>query len=70
MQTAIIKIKGMNCMGCVNSVKNVLNNVAGVSHVEVSFDPAQAIIQFDPTTTSIHLLKESITDAGFEAADE
>ena len=45
MQTTTIKIKGMTCMGCVNSVKSVLTNLAGVAQAEVSLDPAQAIIQ-------------------------
>ena len=69
MQTTTIKIKGMTCMGCVNSVKTVLNNLAGVHQVEVSLDPAQATVQYDPTNVSINLLKETIIDAGFEVVD-
>ncbi|MBK9663759.1 MAG: cation transporter [Nitrosomonas sp.] len=68
MQTTTIKIKGMTCMGCVNSVKSVLTNLAGVAQVEVSLDPAQAIIQHDPAKTSLHQLHETIIDAGFEVA--
>ena len=69
IQTTTIKIKGMTCMGCVNSVKTVLNNLAGVHQVEVSLDPAQATVQYDPTNISINLLKETIIDAGFEVVD-
>jgi copper chaperone len=29
MQTEVIKIKGMSCMGCVNKVKAGLENIAG-----------------------------------------
>ncbi len=68
MQTTI-KIKGMTCMGCVNSVRTVLKNLSGVIQVEVTLDPAQAIVQYDPAKTSIVLLKESIFDAGFEVID-
>ncbi len=70
MQTTTIKIKGMTCMGCVNSVKTVLNNLKGVSRAEVSLNPAQAIVQYDPTDISTLLLKETIIDAGFEVVDE
>ena len=66
MQTATIKIKGMTCMGCVNSIKNVLRNVPGIAQLEVTLDPAQAIIQFDPENTSLNQLKEAIIDAGFD----
>ncbi|UJP00645.1 MAG: cation transporter [Nitrosomonas sp.] len=69
MQTAIIKIKGMTCMGCVNSIKNVLRNVPGIAQLEVTLDPAQAIVQFDPTNTSLNQLKETIIDAGFDVVD-
>ena len=56
-------------MGCVNSIKTVLKNLPGVIQTEVTLDPAQAIVQYDPATTSITLLKESILDAGFEVVD-
>jgi len=69
MQTATIKIKGMTCMGCVNSIKNVLRNVPGIAQLEVTLDPAQAIIQFDPKNTSLNQLKETIIDAGFDVVD-
>ena len=69
MQTTTIKITGMTCMGCVNSVKTVLNNLTGVSQVEASLDPAQAIVQYDPAKTNVNLLKEAIIAAGFEVTD-
>jgi copper chaperone len=69
MQTTTIKIKGMTCMGCVNSIKTILKNLPGVIQTEVTLDPAQAVVQYDPANTNINLLKESIFDAGFEVAD-
>ena len=69
MQTATIEIKGMTCMGCVISIKNVVRNVPGIAQLEVTLDPAQAIIQFDPENTSLNQLKETIIDAGFDVVD-
>lgn len=69
MQTATIRIKGMTCMGCVNSIKNILKNVSGIAQSEVTLDPAQATIQYDPAHTSLNQLKEAIIDAGFEVID-
>lgn len=66
MQTATIKIKGMTCMGCVNSIKNILRNVPGITQLEVTLDPAQATIQYNPAHTNLNQLKEAIIDAGFE----
>lgn len=69
MLTTTIKIKGMTCMGCVNSVKNVLKNMTGVTQVEASLNPPQATVQYDQVSTSIDRLKEAIIDAGFEVID-
>ena len=69
MQTVTIKIRGMTCMGCVNSIKNVLKNLPGIAQLEVTLDPAQAIVQFDPTSTNPDQLKEAIIDAGFDVVE-
>ncbi|MBA4142366.1 MAG: heavy-metal-associated domain-containing protein [Nitrosospira sp.] len=69
MQTEIIKIKGMTCGGCVNSVKNVLRKIPGVSSVEVSLEQGQATLEYDAATTDANQFREAIRDAGFEVAD-
>ncbi|MDH5551845.1 MAG: heavy-metal-associated domain-containing protein [Nitrosomonas sp.] len=65
MQTTTIKIEGMTCMGCVNSVKKVLEATSGVCRVTVSLDPPQATIQYDADVSNIDLLSETIEEAGF-----
>ncbi|SDY08406.1 heavy-metal-associated domain-containing protein [Nitrosomonas sp. Nm58] len=67
MQTTIINIKGMTCMGCVRSIKNVLEKIPGVSSAEVSLEDAQVTIQFDATIVSNDQFKQAIEEAGFEA---
>ncbi|WP_293008917.1 heavy-metal-associated domain-containing protein [Nitrosomonas sp.] len=66
MQTATIIIKGMTCMGCVNSVKTVLNNLSGILQAEVTLEPAQATIQYDSNNINVDQIKAAIVDAGFE----
>jgi copper chaperone len=66
MQTTQIKIEGMTCMGCVNSVKIVLEKISGVDNVDVSLEQAQATIQYDAETTSVDQFKQAIEDAGFD----
>ncbi len=67
MQTTVINIKSMTCMGCVKSVKNVLERIPGVSNADVSLENAQATIQHDDAITGSDQLKQAIQDAGFEA---
>ena len=66
MQTATLNINGMTCMGCVTSIKKVLEEIAGVNDSDISLKKKQAKIQYDPEKTNINKLKEAIVEAGFE----
>ena len=66
MQTALLNINGMTCMGCVTSIEKVLEKIAGVSDFDISLKNKQAKIQYDPEKTNINKLKEAIVGAGFE----
>lgn len=68
MHTEVIKIEGMTCMGCVNSVKNVLEKIPGVDSVEVSLDQKQATIHYDGASADMDRFRKAIEDAGFEVA--
>ncbi|SES85927.1 copper chaperone [Nitrosomonas marina] len=69
MQTTTIKIQGMTCQGCVNSVKTVLGKLPDISRVEVSLDPGEAVIEHNPSTVSVNQLRTAIEDAGFDVID-
>jgi copper chaperone len=66
MQTEVIKVEGMTCMGCVNSVKNVLEKIPGVDSANVSLEQKQVTIQYDAATTKPSQFKDAIEGAGFE----
>jgi copper chaperone len=68
MQTQVIKVNGMTCMGCVNSVKNVLEKIPGVSSANVSLEQKQVTVEYDSATTSAEQFKDAIKGAGFEVA--
>lgn len=66
MQTTIVKISGMTCMGCVKSVKNVLEKISGVNSADVSLEGKQVTIQYDASKINENQFKEAIVGAGFE----
>lgn len=68
METTTVKINGMTCMGCVGSVKRVLEAVNGVSKVEVSLEQGQARLEYDPALAKPAQFKTAIEDAGYEVA--
>ncbi|MCW5604198.1 MAG: heavy-metal-associated domain-containing protein [Burkholderiales bacterium] len=68
METVTIGISGMTCTGCVNSVRRVLQAITGVRAAEVTLQPAQAKIEYDPALAGITQFKTAIEDAGYEVA--
>lgn len=65
-QTLTLNIHGMTCGGCVKSVTNALNQVAGVEQATVSLEQKNAVITFDDSQTTANDLKNAIEDAGFD----
>lgn len=67
-QNITLNIDGMTCGGCVKSVTNALNQVAGVTEANVSLEQKNAQIRFDDSQTSVADLTQAVEDAGFEAS--
>lgn len=66
METVTLNVKGMTCMGCVASVKRVLQNIDGVKAVEVSLEQARATLQYDGAVTDPSRFKSAVEEAGYE----
>lgn len=66
METTTIAVSGMTCMGCVASVKRVLGGIAGVASAEVTLEPGQAKVSYDPAKASLQAIKTAISDAGYD----
>lgn len=66
METLTLNIKGMTCGGCVKSVSIVLQQIAGVSSVDVSLEQNRANITYDPAQAKPAQFKSAIEDAGFD----
>ncbi len=60
---ATIKIKGMSCQHCVKSTKEALENISGISNVNVDLDKGEASYEGDIDVAQV---KEAITKIGFE----
>ena len=68
METTLIKIGGMSCGGCVKSITGVLTALPGVIRTDVSLEPAQAVVEFDPAQVGRAQMVTAIEEAGFDAA--
>ncbi len=66
MKTVAYKVSGMHCMGCVGSVKRVLERQAGIERAEVSLELGKAEVVFDDALINDDKIVELIKNLGYE----
>ncbi len=64
MGDVTLTVSGMKCDGCVESVREALESVAGVESVEVSLDRGEARVTTDESTGRGEL-ETAVEDAGY-----
>ncbi|MBL8473743.1 MAG: heavy-metal-associated domain-containing protein [Rhodocyclaceae bacterium] len=67
MESTTLRIDGMHCAGCVNSLTRALQALPGVSKVQVSLADARADVAHDPARCDLAKLQDAVAAAGFEA---
>lgn len=68
MKTQLLKVTGMTCGGCVQSVTRALQAVAGVDAVQVNLTTGEASVQYDEALATSAQLLVAVSTAGFEVA--
>lgn len=66
----IIKVDGMSCGHCVETISNVLGAMPGVSQVQVDLKGKTVEVEFDENLVRRKTLSEAIEEAGFEVMGE
>jgi copper chaperone len=64
MERMSIKIDGMSCGGCVNSVRNARSRVPGVEVQQV--EVGSATLSYDPNISNAEAIRSAIIKAGFD----
>ena len=67
MTATTLKLKGMSCAGCANSIATAIRRVPGVSDVQVNFAAEQASVEYDDRTTNLEKIQVAVANAGYEA---
>ncbi len=62
----IIKVGGMHCAMCVNTIENSLKNLDGTIDVMVNLATEKASVTYDPTIVDINKIKKAIEDSGYQ----
>jgi P-type Cu+ transporter len=67
MEDLNLKLQGMSCASCANSIEKAILNVPGVVKGNVNFSTDRATISYDPKQTKIDIITKAVTDIGYEA---
>jgi len=62
----IVKVEGMSCNHCVNSIESNVGELDGVSLVHVSLDEGNVTVEFDEVKVSLAQIKETIEEQGYD----
>ena len=66
MNTLTLNVGGMSCMGCVNSVKNMVNALPGIASVTVDLATGRVEVSHDPALSTPDMIKQAIEDGGYQ----
>ncbi len=65
----VLAIENMNCGGCMRKIERVLEDAPGIDKVRANLSAKRVTIEFDPARTGTEDLIETLSSAGFRAAD-
>jgi copper chaperone len=68
MQTVLLKVTGMTCGGCVNSLTHALKAISGVIDIQVTLSTGESSLQYDELLTTPEQLIAVVKDAGYGAS--
>jgi copper chaperone len=63
----ILKVEGMSCNHCVNSIETSVGELTGVSAVQVNLGNNEVTVEFNDAAT-LAQIKETIEDQGYDLA--
>ncbi len=67
MDNAMLKLRGMSCASCANSIEEAIRSVPGVSECNVNFGAEQATVIYDPKQADLEAIQKAVDAAGYSA---
>ena len=62
----VLKVDGMTCQHCAQTVSDVVGKLAGIQKVEVNLEKKEVSVKFDESQTGSDEISSKITALGFE----
>jgi copper chaperone CopZ len=68
-KTSTIRVEGMKCNKCAESIAKALKATPGVEQVDVSYEKKEAEVQFDDQKVTEAQIRDVINKTGFKAVE-
>ena len=65
--TAEFSVERLSCGSCVNTIREALSQLDGVSSVQTDVGLGQTLVDFDPSKTDASVIAKIISDSGYPA---
>ncbi len=69
MTITVLKITGMSCKGCADSVNKALSFLPGIAKIDIDLTAGSATLSHNAETTPVSTLIKAIEKAGFGATE-
>jgi copper chaperone len=66
MEKITIKVNGMSCGHCVNSIEGSVGKLDGVNSVKVNLAEGTVDVEFNTAEVALSKIKETIDDQGYD----
>ncbi|BAY84788.1 cation-transporting ATPase [Calothrix parasitica NIES-267] len=67
MDTTTLKLRGMSCASCANSIEKAISSLPGVSECNVNYGAEQATVKYNPQQATIKKIQDAVLSAGYSA---
>ncbi len=67
MDTTTLKLRGMSCASCANSIEEAISSIPGVRECNVNFAAEQATVKYNPKQATIKQIQDVVDAAGYSA---
>ena len=66
MTQEALKVEGMTCQHCVQTITEALGKIAGTNNVAVDLDKKEVQVDYNEQRTSLQQISDKIVEVGFE----
>ena len=66
MANQTLNVEGMTCDHCVQTIKEAVNNLVGMSRVEVDLENKQVAVEYDKALVKLDSITDKIVEIGFK----